>query len=167
MEQKKHRFNIIDAVVILLIAAAVAGTVWYFTKGGAGERSAKITFVMQTSESSVDEMIPEESERFSGGVKVGDAVFDADTGARIGTVTDCDSRPAQFTAVSSEGVEVKTPVDGYRTLTVTCEADAVEKDGSFRVNGVVISSEKVYTLMFPDLYCKAQCIFAEEAPAGK
>ncbi len=166
MEKRKHRFNIIDVVAILLVAAAVAFAVWHFTRGGGAKGNVRVTFVMQTLEDRIEDMIPEESERFSGGVAVGDAVFDADTGAVIGTVTDCDSRQAQFTAVAANGVEVKTPVDGYRTLTVTCEADGVAGDGSFKVGGVVITAGKVYTLMFPNLWCRAECILAE-APSGK
>ena len=166
MEKRKHGFNIIDVVVILLILAAVALTVRHFVKDTGPDGTAKITFVVQTLESSVEDMIPEESERFTGGVKVGDAVFDADTGVRIGTVTDCDSRPAQFTAVAKSGVEVKTPVDGFRTLTVTCEAEGKTDGDSFTVGGVPISSGKIYTLTFPDLWCRAECIFAD-ASAGK
>ena len=87
MEKRKHRFNVVDVVVLLLIAAALALVIF-------GVRSKKeaskisLTYVMQTLQGSVDEMIPEE---MASNVQPGDDVFDAESGQKIGTVASCDS----------------------------------------------------------------------------
>ncbi len=158
MEKRKHKFNIIDVVVILVIAAAVFFIVRALISKG-GENTVGLTYVMQTKHGSVDDMIPEE---MAANIQPGDAVFEKESGKRIGTVIACDTRPAQYT--SSNGTV--TEVAGYKTLYITCEATALDEGGKLSVNGVAVSTGKTYTLMFPDLYCSAECISVEGAASA-
>lgn len=150
MEKRKHKFNVIDAIVILLIAAVLTIAVVKIVSNSSGKTNdVKLTFVMQT------DMIQDE---LSDNVKVGDAVYDGDTGRKIGEVTACDMRPAQHTGSDSNGAPVVSDVPGYKTLYVTCFALSVSGDDGYTVEGVPISSGRRYVLMFPSLYCEAECI---------
>ena len=160
MEKRKHSFNIIDAVVILIVAAAAALVIWRVSDRGDDAGRVALTYVMQTLQSSVDDMIPEE---MAANVQPGDGVYDKESGRRIGTVVACDSRPAQYT---SDGGAV-TEVAGYKTLYITCETSALDEGGRLTVDGVPVSTGKTYTLMFPNLYCRAECISVETARDGE
>ncbi len=155
-EVRKHRFNIVDVVAILLLGAVIAAFVIRFSDKKEESR-VDLVYVMQTLQGSVDEMIPEE---LAGNIEPGDAVYDKDTGKRIGTVLTCDSRPAQYTSASKG---TTSEVAGYRTLYITCEATAEDEGGKYTVGGVAVSTGRTYTLMFPGLCCKAECISVEEA----
>ena len=151
METRKHRFNIIDVLALILIAGAIVLLVLHLTGGTGRDEHVKLTFVMETLRDTPDGTVPE---GLAANVAPGDAVYDAETGRRIGTVTDCGSR---------------LEISGYEkhyTLSITCEADCV-RTSSYESNGVVISVGRRYTLMLPNLYCRAECIFAEPAAAGE
>ena len=159
MEKRKHSFNIIDAVVILIVAAAVSLLIWRAANGRKGGDTVALTYVMQTLQGSVDDMI---SEEMASNVQPGDGVYDSESGRRIGTVAACDSRPAQYTSAGG----VVTEVAGYKTLYITCEATSVDEGGRLTVDGVPVSTGKTYTLMFPNLFCRAECISVETARDG-
>lgn len=156
MEKRKHRFNIIDAaVIVLLVGAAVLLTLHFVNRRENADKNIPLTFVMQT------DMIPEE---LADNVEVGDPVFDGDSGIRIGVVTECDSRAAQHVGKSKSGASVISDVAGYRQLYVTCEASGNGAEDKFTVDGVMISSGRRYRLMMPSLYCEAECITVDRAP---
>ncbi|MBQ7671401.1 MAG: DUF4330 family protein [Clostridia bacterium] len=150
MEKRKHKFNIIDAIVVLLIVAAVVFAVVKIVKNASDKTAdVSLTFVMQT------DMIPDE---LSDNVSVGDPIYDGATGRKIGEVTACDTRPAQHTGSDTNGTPVVSDVPGYKTLYVTCSAICESGDDGYTVEGVQISSGRRYVLMFPSLYCEGECI---------
>ena len=154
MERRKHRFNIID---VLFIAALSALAVFFIIRGAAGgtPKEREVVFVMQT------DMI---SDDLVGKVAPGDAVFDNVSGQKIGVVTTCDTRPAKHTGTSQNGTPVVSEVPGYKTLYVTCSANCPPAEGgAVTSSGVVISAGRRYTLMFPNLYCGAECISVDAA----
>ncbi len=154
MERRKHRFNIID---VLFIAAVAALAVFLVIRGATGgaKKESEVVFVMQT------DMI---SDELVGKVAPGDAVFDGETGQKIGEVTACDTRPAKHTGKSQNGTPVVSEVPGYKTLYVTCSATCPPAEGgAVTSSGVVISAGRRYTLMFPNLYCGAECISVDTA----
>ena len=150
MEKRNHKFNVVDAIVILLMVAVIVLAVVRIVKSSSETTSdVSLTFVMQT------DMIPDE---LSDNVSVGDAIYDGETGRKIGEVTACDTRPAQHTGSDSNGTPVVSDVPGYKTLYVTCSAVSVYGEDGYTVEGVQISSGKRYVLMFPSLYCEGECI---------
>ena len=150
MEKRNHTFNVVDAIVILLMVAVIVLAVVRIVKSSSETTSdISLTFVMQT------DMIPDE---LSDNVSVGDAIYDGETGRKIGEVTACDTRPAQHTGSDSNGTPVVSDVPGYKTLYVTCSAVSVYGEDGYTVEGVQISSGKRYVLMFPSLYCEGECI---------
>ena len=159
MEKRKHSFNIVDLAVLLIVAALIVLAVFRFS-GREEETKLALTYVVRTLQGSVDDMIPEE---LAANVAAGDAVYDSASGRRVGTVVTCDSRPAQYT--SSNGTV--TEVAGYKTLYITCEAEALDEGGKLTVDGVRISEGETYALMFPNLFCSAECISVESARSGE
>ena len=154
MERRKHRFNIVD---VLFIAALAALAFFFVIRAASGiaPKEREVVFVMQT------DMI---SDELVGKVAPGDAVFDNATGQKIGVVTACDTRPAKHTGTSQSGTTVVSEVPGYKTLYVTCTASCPPAEGgAFTSSGVVISSGRRYTLMFPNLYCGAEYISVDSA----
>lgn len=158
MEMRKHRFNIIDVLFIIAAVAVVAFIIFHAAKSSPpGEEN--VVFVMQT------DMI---SDDLVGKVAPGDAVYDGDSGRRIGTVDACDTRPAKHTGTSQNGSVVVSEVPGYKTLYVTVTALCPPPEGgAVRSSGVAISAGRRYTLMFPDLYCGAECISVDTSSGEK
>ena len=119
MSKRKFRFNIIDALIILLVLAAV-GVIGYVV---ASEKQApeevkqdkKIQYVIQ---------ITELKDEFTGNIK-------------LGVVTACNSEKTYYTGTDSKkGVQVISEIDGRSNMFVTLEADASFKDNIYPVNGV-------------------------------
>lgn len=155
MEKKKHRFNIIDLVIIAAVVAIGALLVKSFIFDARNDNKAEkvnLQYVIET------DML---SEDLADNVKVGDAVYDYVSGRKIGQVTACDVRNATHIGMSDSGAQVISDVVGYRTLYITVEGQASGTAGGYSVETVAISVGKAYSLMLPDLYCTGSCISAE------
>ena len=129
MSKRKFRFNIIDALIILLVLAAV-GVIGYVV---ASEKQApeevkqdkKIQYVIQ---------ITELKDEFTGNIKPGETLYE-----KLGVVTACNSEKTYYTGTDSKkGVQVISEIDGRSNMFVTLEADASFKDNIYTVNGVSI-----------------------------
>ncbi len=151
MEKRKHKFNIFDVIVILIVAAAAFG-IWKIASGGGEDVRAAVNFVMQSAP------VPED---VADNVAPGDGVYERESGALIGRVVTCDSRSALYTGTAKDGSSVTSDYPGYKTLYITCTADAGQRGGAYVSGGVTLSAGNKYTLMFPRLYCEAECISVE------
>ncbi|MBE6562702.1 MAG: DUF4330 domain-containing protein [Ruminococcaceae bacterium] len=155
MEKKKHRFNIVDLVIILVVlgAAALLLRSFVFNAGGDAEgKKINLQYVIET------DMI---SEDLADNVKAGDAVYDYESGRMIGTVTACDIRNATHVGMSDGGVQVVSDIVGYRSLYITVESPATGGPTGYYIDKLSISVGKDYALMLPELYCTGSCISAE------
>ena len=155
MEKKKHRFNIVDLVIIIVLAAAAVLLVRSFVFDGDGDAEGKkinLQYVIET------DMI---SEDLADNVKVGDPVYDYESGKLIGTVTACDVRNTTHVGMSDSGVQVVSDIVGYRSLYVTVETPAVGSPSGYFVGNLAVSVGRDYALMMPELYCTGSCISAE------
>lgn len=155
MNNKKHKFNIIDLVIIFAVVLfgmlLVKNFIFDAQKESRGEK-VNLQYVIET------EML---SEALADNVKVGDAVYDYASGRKIGQVTACDVRNATHTGMSESGAQVVSDVVGYRCLYITVEGEALHKADGYTVDSVAVSVGREYSLMLPDLYCKGSCISAE------
>ena len=147
MKERKHSFNIVDAAVILIIAAAavIIGVRYSNRETAAGAMKVKLSYVMRA------DMV---SDSFAEDVVIGDAVYDKDTRKLLGRVTD----------VGRENSEVP----GYKTLYITAEADDAESGDSYKVKGIAVRAGERYSLSFcgeenRSLYCRAECISVDAA----
>lgn len=155
MSKRKLRFNAIDALIILVIAAAVFVLLYVFVFSGRGTQNAAevnyttINYVVEIQ--NLDEHLAE-------AVKKGQPVEDAVERKKIGTVSGV--QPVKYEKItfdSQNGVEIAAAVGGKITLKITIEAQAVESDRAFTVDGCEIRVGQQYSLILPDLYGFGYC----------
>lgn len=155
MNNRKLRFNAIDILILLFLAAAVAVILYVFVfgveKNEIPENTRKdIHYVIE---------INNLDENLSDAVKTGQAVQDAIERKSIGIVSGVEAIPYRkisFDAVN--GRETVSEVADRITLRITIEASAEETDRAFTVDGCEIRVGELYSLMLPNMYCVGYCI---------
>lgn len=148
--KKARKFNIIDAVVIVVLAALVAAIVLAALSDlGVSGTSTKIQYVLETENL---------SNEFTSKVAVGDGVFSYEDAKRIGTVTAVSKSPARYEGTDSEGLPVSSEIDGCSILYITVEADGESGNTGYTVAGTVINTGRELEVRLPSLYCNARCI---------
>ncbi len=155
MSKRKLRFNAIDALIVLVIAAAVFVLLYVFIFSGRGTQTAAevnyttIQYVVELQ--NIDEHLED-------AVKKGQLVEDAVERKKIGTVSGVQAVPFEKITFDYEnGRETTAAVDGKITLKITIEAQAVETDRAFTVDGCEIRVGQQYSLILPDLYGYGYC----------
>ena len=155
MSKRKLRFNAIDALIILVIAAVVFVLLYVFVFSGRGTQAA--AEVATTTISYVIEL-QNIDEHLRDAVKSGQQVEDAVERKKIGEVSG--TQPIPFHKVTFDyvnGQETTSAVEGKITLKITIRAQAVETDRAFTVDGCEIRVGQQYSLMFPDFYGYGYC----------
>ncbi|MBP3294508.1 MAG: DUF4330 domain-containing protein [Clostridia bacterium] len=155
MSKRKLRFNAIDALIILVIAAAVFVLLYVFVFSGRGTQTAAevttttIRYVVELQ--NMDEHLQDAG-------KKGQLVEDAVERKKIGTVSGIQAVPFEkITFDYVNGRETTSSVEGKVTLKITIEAQAVETDRAFTVDGCEIRVGQQYSLILPDLYGYGYC----------
>jgi len=155
MSKRKLRFNAIDALIILVIAAAVFVLLYVFVFSGRGTQTAAevnyttIQYVVELQ--NIDEHLED-------AVKKGQLVEDAVERKKIGTVSGVQAIPYEKVTFDYEsGRETVASVEGKITLKISIEAQAVETDRAFTVDGCEIRVGQQYSLILPDLYGYGYC----------
>ncbi|MBE6710888.1 MAG: DUF4330 domain-containing protein [Clostridia bacterium] len=155
MSKRKLRFNAIDALIILVIAAAVFVLLYVFVFSGRGTQTA--AEVTTTTIRYVVEL-QNMDEHLQDAVKKGQLVEDAVERKKIGTVSGIQAVPFEkITFDYVNGRETTSSVEGKVTLKITIEAQAVETDRAFTVDGCEIRVGQQYSLILPDLYGYGYC----------
>lgn len=155
MSKRKLRFNAIDALIILVIAAAVFVLLYVFVFSGRGTQTA--AEVTTTTIRYVVEL-QNMDEHLQDAVKKGQLVEDAVERKKIGTVSGIQAVPFEkITFDYVNGRETTAAVEGKVTLKITIEAQAVETDRAFTVDGCEIRVGQQYSLILPDLYGYGYC----------
>lgn len=154
MNKRKIRFNFIDLLLLLVIAAAVFVLLYVFVLS---DRSAPADVDSTVSVEYVVE-IANIDERFADAVKRGQPVEDAIKRRIIGKVVGAEAKDYEKIVFDYDtGEEVLAASEGRITLYVTVEADVTETDSAFTANGVAIRVGEQYSLIFPDLYGVGFC----------
>ncbi len=155
MSKRKLRFNAVDALIILVIAAAVFVLLYVFVFSGRSTQASTeadhttIRYVVELQ--NIDERLEE-------AVKKGQAVEDAVERKKLGTVSGVQAVPYEKITFDYEnGRETVASVEGKITLKITIEAQAVETDRAFTVDGCEIRVGQQYSLILPDLYGYGYC----------
>jgi len=160
MKKNKIRFNLIDLLIILVVAAAVFVLLYVFVfsdnKNQAEEvNNTNIRYVFE---------IQKVDSRFEDLVEVGQPVQDAIERRNIGKVIGVQAIPYQKLVYdSSKGAEVAADVENMVTLKITVEATAVETDRAFSVDGCIIKVGQQYSLALPGMYCVGYCTYIGNA----
>jgi len=127
--KKAYRFNWIDALVCLLLVALAAGAVYKFTVSDKTSRAAAtdtITYVVQ---------IPAGKDSTLDSLRVGDTLFDSDSGNAIGTIQDISSEPALRIVTLPDGTAEWGEIEGRYDAYITVEAaGSITADRQYLIN---------------------------------
>ncbi len=154
MSKRKLRFNAIDGLIILVIAAVVFVLLYVFVFSERENQTAQVTY--KNIQYVVE--IQNIDERLEEAVKKGQLVEEAVERKKIGTVSGVQAVPFEKITFDYEtGKETTASVDGKINLKITIEAQAVETDRAFTVDGYEIRVGQQYSLILPDLYGYGYC----------
>ena len=156
MSEKKFKFNIIDAVIILVLVAAIAVLAYVFVFSDDSEVNGDVHTVEY-----VVEVSSLNRELFHNAVKEGDLVtFDADREVVLGHVT---TAPLERTSIKTEydnetGKEVYTEAPGLIDMTITFQATAVETEWGYCIDDeAYITVNNTNEFIIGELRCVALC----------
>ncbi len=160
------RFNILDALIILLIVAFVASAVVLLIPnvtellGDKGDRQIIYTVVF----SEVDEELALAADIYDG-----QTVIDKSTGRVLGTVIGDALVDDSYEFVIKNGALDDAPLlesglyEGKKTLTVTLTATATYNEGrGYEVDGCRIACDRVIEMIFPGFTGKGVCTVVTE-----
>ena len=161
MSKKKIRFTIMDALILLVILAAVAALLYVFVFNDlssmhtAAAETHTLTYVVEVT--AIDE---EQAAK----VLPGATVINSASKIAIGTVTAVETRPYMYMGTNkAEGSLVLNPVDGKVNLYLTVQADAVLDGISYSVNGFEVYVGGLVHMAFNDVVCSGYCISLDAA----
>ena len=124
------KVSIIDLLIVLIIAAGIAGVGYKFTKSGNATPFTK-------QDNIVIKFYHYEQQDFAArSVKVGDSVKDAKTGAYFGKVTKVEVDKSKSTAPDDKGQYQVSAREGWASVLITVEGSGIYRDG---VNGQGVS----------------------------
>ena len=146
---RKRKPNIIDFVIFLAILAVLAAALYRIILHPGDRDAVRIRYVLE---------VPQIQTEFCSKVTAQDYVYPCQGSDDIGVVTATSTAPAHFKGADKDGNPVYTEMEGFSTLYITVEADAVQSDAGFEINGQVIRAGEVRAVQFPQLYCEAECI---------
>lgn len=119
MEKKQYHFNWFDAFVCLLLAVLVAGAFFKFAvsdKTASAGAADTITYTVQ---------VPAGKESTIDGIRVGDTLYDSDSGNVIGTVTNVAAEPAETIISYPDGTAEWGTIEDRYDLYLTVEGTGV------------------------------------------
>ena len=157
MRKRKMKFNIMDVLILLAIAAVAAVILYVFVfsentpMDSLGKAQAtKITYVIEVT--GVDDAL-------SDNISVGETLIDASTKMNIGTIVAVESQPYVYLGKNiTAGTMELTTVDNKSTIYVTVEANATLSGISYNISGYSIYvGEQVY-LSLPHFTGTGYCI---------
>ena len=143
MENKKVKFNLVDAIVIIALVAVLAfAAVKIFAGNGADSDDAKSDVKYKIS------FFTEESTWYSlEDLKVGDVVTDDTTGVETGKVTELDLIPESCAQLpADDGTYKIAPRPGYGSGTITFECDGEKYKHGAKIKYSVYSVGQTVTL---------------------
>ena len=153
VEKKKRSFNVIDAVMIAAVVAAVAALAYGIISGlGIGRGYVRIKYVIE---------VPEIRSEFCQKAAVGDVVRSSDGSSALGEVAAVSSVPARHEGTDSDGNAVSSEIDGYSILYVTVEANAQKTDTGYVVGGETLSAGSSLFVRLPSLCFGGECVSVE------
>ncbi len=137
--QKKYKFQVIDALILLLILALLAGFVYLFIVRPYVQVPAKTSSVVYTV--SFRSLDPEVAKK----AKIGDTVFDFKSDSVLGKIEKIQIEPTKYEIASDHQTTESKKHPEHVTLTLTIQATLKEKT-PVTVDGIVIKIGSSYTV---------------------
>ncbi len=155
MSKRKLRFNAIDVLILLVIAAVLFVLLYVFVLSDNKSEQAEVEY--QNIQYVIE--LTNLDERFDGTVQRGQKVQDAIEKKNIGVVSGVQTVPYEkITFNYDEGKETVATMEGRVSMKITVDARAVENDRDFTVDGCVIKVGRQYSLILPEMYASGYCI---------
>lgn len=159
MQKRKSSFNVIDALVILLVIAVGLGAYFLFFRKNsdvideASAESVRIRYVLQVNELSAE---------YADNVKVGECVIDYGTHTGAGNITAVGDEPYVYVGHDkTTGQQKLTTVEDYVNLYITVEGDATMKNELYYINDTAVYVGRRLDMILPELFCAGNCISLE------
>ncbi len=125
---KKRKFNIIDAIIILVVIAAIAFVGFKFISNK--NSSANIDkYVITFYGEEVSDFVPEY-------IALGDNVYDDVEEVVIGTVVDIQTNDSVTYTTNDSGQVIQTSKPGYKSIKVMTEVSATEFSNGILVDDI-------------------------------
>lgn len=128
--QKKLRFNLVDAIIVLLIISVGIFAVKFFSDRNSGgvtsQNQVRLTFY---GEEVADYVIAN--------TKVGDTTYDLDAKLNLGSVADLTTDTAQTYVEDADGNMVLGPKENYSSVYISVDVTGTLTDNGVLVNGVL------------------------------
>ncbi len=161
--KKKRKFNIVDLVLVLTIAAIVVAVVFVGNKllgGGqpvaAGNDKINIEYSLQFRE------IPDSG---TGNLTEGDVVRDANSKVSLGQVTEIFHEPYAelvYTESEGQGYGVMAEMEGYTNMLVTVRGEATKDERGYYLNGVKLLVGRQMDVWSPGYSGQGWCVAIRE-----
>lgn len=157
MKKRKFRFNAIDAIIILIVLAAVAVFGYVFMSDEPveeePEETVKIQYVLQTTET---------RERFVNNISESDIIYELGSEKILGTVVSVTDEPSYFTGTDGDSaMQVISEIEGRRNMFITVEAEAQLTKNGYSIDGNVITVGGGAEIVTPNMYTGASVISIE------
>ena len=154
-KKKGFRFNIIDAIVILIIIAAAVLLGIILSKGGSGIfgiKSSKVQIEYTVELKNIRDEF--RSEDF---IKEGDSVTDSVTLYSIGNVISVKYSPGSFSGYNSAGEAVNSEYPNHTNIVLTIRAEADISDGFYSIGGYTVAVGKEIGVRLPNFVSEGYC----------
>jgi hypothetical protein len=127
---RKFKFNIVDAIIILLIICVVIFAVKFFSDRGSGGPMALDTFSISFYGEEVADFVIDQT-------RLGDSVLDSEEENYLGTVVEIKTEPSQTYVEDAEGKLVLGPKENYSSLFLSTEVEGTQSEYGLIINGVL------------------------------
>ncbi len=134
-EKKKFKFNIIDAIVLAVIIAAIAFAGWHLLAGGTNDTGETVTYTISYFCEEVPDFAAE-------AIYVNDPVSEEYTEAPLGYVTDVKLSPSTSYAADAQGNFHLTSKEKYNSVELTTVLEMPKANATF-AHGVQVDEAKL------------------------
>ena len=153
MEEKKtvkKRFTLLDAVIILVVIAALAFVAYKMMPTGSTAAYEDVTLSFYAPD--VPDYVAEQ-------LYVGAPVVDADRNVYLGKVVDIQIEDSVFWSANDEGIQTVSPMDDYRAVSITTRVSGEASAYGIRLSSVEYSVG--HTLAIRAGFAKISCAVSD------
>lgn len=130
---KKHKFNVVDIVVIIVLLGLIAGAIFKFTV--VNKQSQTATQSMENRDYVV--LVKGVRQPTIDGIHQDDKFFDSKTGIFMGKVKEINAEPYLTMMLTDDNEYKRVEKIGYFNLYLTLEAPILEREKGYFVEGKV------------------------------
>ncbi len=153
VKKEKHRFNFVDAIILIVVIAALAlvGYIFFFRDSKGGSK-VQIYYAVECAEVKED---------IAYNLKPGELF--TSSGYELGYAVDSVVGDREYIASTKDGNVVKTNIPGYRSVIFIVKADAVKKSYEYELDDYYkLQIGREVRLSSPSIAGKGYCIALSE-----